>query len=78
MSQRLSDLISCQTALETAAQVDVELIVVAHPGERGDGDRCEPPPPKKKKKKKKKKTNFGATAPNSSFIALARAASEPG
>ena len=40
MRQRLGDLRAGQTALESAAQVHIELVVVAHRGERGDGDQA--------------------------------------
>jgi len=85
MRQRLGDLIAGQTTLETAAQVDIELIVVAHPGERGDGDQAPiartevgPPPEVVEDYVVRELRNFGAMAPKSSLTALARAASEPG
>lgn len=34
MRQRLGDLMARQTTLDTAAQVDIELVVVARRGER--------------------------------------------
>src|SRR5687767_9683992 len=40
MSESLGDLSAGQTALEPAAQVEIELVVVTHRGERGDGDQA--------------------------------------
>ena len=40
MGQRLGDLTAGQTALERATQVDIELVVIPHRGERGDRDQA--------------------------------------
>lgn len=40
MRQCLGDLRARQTALEPAAKVDVELVIVAHRGEGGDGHQA--------------------------------------
>src|SRR5687768_5062115 len=40
VSQGLGNLTASQTALETAAQVNIELVVVAHRGKCGDGDQA--------------------------------------
>jgi hypothetical protein len=40
MRQRLVDLIAGQTGLPCTAQVQIDLVVVAHRGERGDRDEA--------------------------------------
>ena len=40
MGQRFGDPSASQTALEPALQVEIELVVVSHPGDCGDGDQA--------------------------------------
>jgi hypothetical protein len=40
MGQRFGDLRARQTAFDSTAQVKIELVLVAHRGEHGDGDEA--------------------------------------
>jgi hypothetical protein len=83
MRQRLGDLRAGQTAVDSATQVNVELVIVANGGECSDGHQAaiahikvRPPPQIIEHHIVGELDKLCATVPNSSRVAVARAASE--